>query len=61
MHPAPQPPLHPPHLPARPQVMELLAEHLGCWGCHIAFPELAFLTTAQLRKFMKATPVDRFK
>lgn len=43
------------------QVMELLAEHLGCWGCHIAFPELAFLTTSQLRKFMKTSPVDRFK
>ena len=41
--------------------MELLAEHLSCWGCHIAFPELSFLTLAQLRKFAKATPVDRFR
>ncbi|EFN57450.1 hypothetical protein CHLNCDRAFT_142934 [Chlorella variabilis] len=43
------------------QVMELLAEHLACWGCHIAFPELSFLTLSQLRKFMKNTPVDRFR
>lgn len=41
--------------------MELLAEHLACWGCHIAFPELSFLTVAQLRKFVKATPVERFR
>lgn len=41
--------------------MELLAEHLACWGCHIAFPELSFLTLSQLRKFMKNTPVDRFR
>lgn len=50
-----------PHAPTPPQVMELLAEHLACWGCHIAFPELAFLTAAQLRRFMKATPVERFR
>ena len=41
--------------------MELLAEHLACWGCHIAFPELSFLTLSQLRKFMKSTAVDRFR
>lgn len=41
--------------------MELLADHLACWGCHIAFPELSFLTLTQLRKFMKATPVERFR
>lgn len=43
------------------QVMELLADHLACWGCHIAFPELSFLTLTQMRKFMKATPVERFR
>lgn len=41
--------------------MELLAEHLACWGCHISFPELSFLTVSQLRKFMKNTPVERFR
>lgn len=41
--------------------MELLAEHLGCWGCHIAFPELSFITVSTLRKFMKTTPVERFR
>ncbi|KAI3438608.1 hypothetical protein D9Q98_001031 [Chlorella vulgaris] len=43
------------------QVMELLAEHLACWGCHISFPELSFLTVSQLRKFIKNTPVERFR
>ena len=49
-------------LPPPPlQVLELLAEHLSSWGCHIAFPELSYLTLTQLRKFMKTTPVDRFR
>jgi hypothetical protein len=43
------------------QVFELLAEHLACWGCHVAFPELAFLSLTQLRKFAKHSPVDRFR
>lgn len=58
---------HPPHIPPTSpplplvQVMELLADHLSQWACHVSFPELAHLTTLQLRKFVKATPVDRFR
>lgn len=43
------------------QVMELLADHLAQWSCHVAFPELAHLTLVQLRRFAKSTPVDRFR
>ena len=41
--------------------MELLADHLAQWSCHVSFPELAHLTLLQLRRFAKATPVDRFR
>lgn len=41
--------------------MELLADHLATWGCHVAFPELSFLTVNQLRKFAKHSPVERFR
>lgn len=43
------------------QVMELLAAHLAQWSCHVAFPELAHLPMAQLRRFAKATSVERFR
>ncbi|GAB4817038.1 hypothetical protein N2152v2_004084 [Parachlorella kessleri] len=43
------------------QVVELLADHLSQWSCHVAFPELAHLTLVQLRRFCKATPVDKFR
>eukprot|EP00887_Chlorella_sp_A99_P000978 scaffold5.g978.t1 len=40
-------------------VCELLAGHLAQWSCHVALPELAHLTLHHLRKFAKATPVDK--
>lgn len=43
------------------QVTELLAEHLGQWGCNIAFPELAHLPLLHLRKFAKQCKVERFR
>ena len=44
-----------------PQVLELLAEHLGQWSCSIAFPELAHLPLLHLRKFGKQCKVERFR
>ena len=43
------------------QVMEQLAVHLGQWSCSVAFPELAHLTLVQLRRFIKASTVERFR
>lgn len=44
-----------------PQVVELLAEHLSQWSCHIGFPELSHLPLLQLRRFNKQSPVERFR
>lgn len=52
-----RPGLHHPRL----QVLELLAEHLAQWSCHIAFPELSHLPLAHLRAFAKHCRVDRFR
>ena len=43
------------------QALELLADHLSQWSCHVAFPEMAHLPLAQLRRFAKATSVQRFR
>jgi Noc2p family len=48
-------------LAALPQVLQLLAEHLAHWACSVAFPELAHLTTVQLRSLAKALPAERFR
>jgi nucleolar complex protein 2 len=41
--------------------LEVLADHLAQWACHPAFPELAHLPAAALRKFAKRTQVERFR
>lgn len=41
------------------QLLELVAEHLAQWACHIAFPELSHATLLQLRRFAKRTTVDK--
>ena len=43
------------------QALELLADHLSQWACHVAFPELTHLPLAQLRRFAKTTSVERFR
>jgi hypothetical protein len=43
------------------QALELLADHLSQWACHVSFPELAHLPLAQLRRYAKTTPVERFR
>eukprot|EP00798_Chlamydomonas_sp_ICE-L_P022461 gene22461-29576_t len=43
------------------EVLELLADHLAQWSCSIAFPELSHLVLLQLRRFNKASPVERFR
>lgn len=43
------------------QALELLADHLSQWACHVSFPELANLPLAQLRRYAKTTPVERFR
>lgn len=43
------------------QVFELLAEHLAQWSFHVAFPELAQLPLTTLKRFVKFSPVDRFR
>lgn len=43
------------------QVLELLAGHLAQWSCHVAFPELVQLPLLHLRRFAKASPVERFR
>lgn len=40
---------------------ELLAEHLAQWSYSPAFPELSLLPVLNLRKFAKATKVDKFR
>ena len=42
-------------------MLQLLAEHLTQWSCSVAFPELAHLTTVQLRSLAKALPAERFR
>ncbi|EFJ32380.1 hypothetical protein SELMODRAFT_144099 [Selaginella moellendorffii] len=42
-------------------VLEQLAEHLTQWCYSVAFPELALIPLAQLRRFVKETNVDRFR
>jgi nucleolar complex protein 2 len=39
----------------------VLAEHLASHACSVAFPELAHVPLAALRRFAKACPVDRFR
>ncbi|GAQ82293.1 hypothetical protein KFL_001060260 [Klebsormidium nitens] len=41
--------------------LELLSEHLSQWAYSVAYPELALPVLIQLRKFVKATTVDRFR
>ncbi|KAG2453202.1 hypothetical protein HYH02_002526 [Chlamydomonas schloesseri] len=43
------------------QLLEVLAEHLACWSCSIALPELAHVPLLALRRFAKACPVERFR
>ena len=43
------------------EVILILSEHLGQWAYHISFPELAFPTVLGLKKFVKASSVDKFK
>ncbi|MCO5547204.1 hypothetical protein L7F22_000649 [Adiantum nelumboides] len=40
--------------------IEQLAEHLQEWSYSVAFPELALVPVLGLRRFVKATKVDRF-
>ncbi|MCO5596819.1 hypothetical protein L7F22_050889 [Adiantum nelumboides] len=40
--------------------IEQLAEHLQQWSYSVAFPELALVPVLGLRRFVKATKVDRF-
>ena len=40
---------------------QLLAEHFGEWATHISFPELAHPTVLQLKRFLKASPVEKFR
>ena len=49
------------HTRHRPQILELLTDHLAQWGCSIAFPELAHMVLLQLRRFAKSSPVERFR
>lgn len=42
-------------------VIEELADHLSQWSYSIAFFELSFIPTVQLRNFCKATKVERFR
>lgn len=42
-------------------MLQLLAEHLAHWSCSVAFPELAHLSTVQLRSLAKALPAERFR
>eukprot|EP00951_Prasinocladus_malaysianus_P027850 scaffold251669_cov28-Prasinocladus_malaysianus.AAC.2 len=42
-------------------VMELLAAHLAQWSDHIAFPEVTHTTCVALRRFVKASAVERFR
>ncbi len=41
--------------------MELLADHLRQHACSVAFPELCHLPLAGLRRFSRASPVERFR
>ena len=43
------------------QVCELLAEHLTQWSYSPAFPELALIPVLNLRRFAKASRVDKFR
>jgi len=43
------------------QVLQVLAEHLDQWSCSVAFPELAHLTSVQLRSLAKSLPAERFR
>lgn len=49
-----------PH-PPPPQVVELLADHLRQHACSVAFPELCHLPLAGLKRFSRASPVERFR
>ena len=43
------------------RAVQLLAEHLGQWATHVAFPELAHPTALQLKRFLKLSPVEKFR
>ncbi|MEW5298161.1 MAG: hypothetical protein WDW36_001313 [Sanguina aurantia] len=43
------------------QALELLSEHLTQWSCSISFPELSHMTLLHLRRFARASPVERFR
>lgn len=42
-------------------VVEELAEHLAQWSYSVAFFELSFIPSVQLRNFCKSTKVERFR
>jgi nucleolar complex protein 2 len=42
-------------------VVELMADHLRQHACSVAFPELAHLPLHALRKFCRASRVERFR
>eukprot|EP00877_Chromochloris_zofingiensis_P001779 jgi/Chrzof1/11601/Cz06g01210.t1 len=43
------------------QILELLADHMRQWACHIAFPELVHIPLVTLRSFVKSCSVERFR
>ena len=43
------------------QALELLADHLSQWACHVSFPELSHLSLLQLKAFAKTTGVEKFR
>lgn len=43
------------------RTLTLLSRHLAHWSYHIAFPELVLAPMAELRRFAKSCPVERFR